>query len=283
MEALSPILIHDTPVWVEGQGTQTLLMLHGWPDTHELWDAAVAHLKTSYRCVRLTLPGFDVSLPERLTSLDAMCEHLRSVVDAVSPQVPVILVLHDWGCVFGYEFAARYPDKVSRIAAVDIGDHNSATFAKSLPGKARWQIFSYQFWLALAWFIGKHLSSALGDRMTRGMANALRCPTPSTRIGWQQNYPYAMQWFGLAGGFKHAAKVQPDCPVLYLYGERKPFQFHSKGWLDRIRNQPGSVVQAFATGHWVMCQQPDLFNTSLRSWLDRLNLTTTTDSDLHAS
>ena len=36
-------------------------MIHGWPDTHRLWDRQVAALQDRYRCVRFALPGFDAS------------------------------------------------------------------------------------------------------------------------------------------------------------------------------------------------------------------------------
>jgi hypothetical protein len=68
--------------------------------------------------------------------------------------------------------------------------------------------------------------------MTRWMARGMRCRTPQAGIGWSMNYPYAMQWFGLLGGFRGAAPVEPACPLLYLYGERKPFMFHSPQWLE---------------------------------------------------
>jgi pimeloyl-ACP methyl ester carboxylesterase len=78
---------------------------------------------------------------------------LHEVVQQVSPQKPVTLVLHDWGCVFGYEYAATYPERVSRMVAVDVGDHNSRALNASLSAKAKWAVFSYQIWLALAWQI----------------------------------------------------------------------------------------------------------------------------------
>lgn len=238
-------------------------MLHGWPDTYRLWDTTVAQLKNHYCCVRFTLPGFDTGLPARATSLDEMCEWLLTAIDQVSPGLPVTLLLHDWGCVFGYEFAARHPGRVSRIVAVDIGDHNSEALSQALLPSQRWQVFGYQFWLALAWKLG----GSLGNWMTRVMARGLRCRTEPARIGWKMNYPYAIRWFGTVGGLSQAAPVKPACPVLYIYGERKPFMFHSSEWLAILSTRPDSAVHAFATGHWVMAQQPDAFNTCVRDWL----------------
>jgi len=31
------LAVRDTDIFVEGHGETTLLMVHGWPDTHRLW------------------------------------------------------------------------------------------------------------------------------------------------------------------------------------------------------------------------------------------------------
>jgi pimeloyl-ACP methyl ester carboxylesterase len=263
----TPRSIQNLEVFVEGNGPQTVLMLHGWPDTHRLWDSTVQTLAPQFQCVRLSLPGFDLEKPARPTSLADMNALLLAVVDSVSPGAPVTLLMHDWGCMFGYEFAARHPERVARIVAVDIGDHNSTSFQQSLSSRAKWQILSYQIWLALAWYLGQSVNAALGNRMTRWMARALRYRANPQAMGWQMNYPYAMQWFGLAGGFKQAAPIAPHCPTLYIYGARKPFMFHSPAWLAELAARPGNSVQPFNTGHWVMVDQTVAFNTCVQQWL----------------
>ena len=54
------IQVQGIDILVEGPSdaqAPTLLMVHGWPDTHRLWDAQAAYLQTQWRCVRFTLPG----------------------------------------------------------------------------------------------------------------------------------------------------------------------------------------------------------------------------------
>jgi pimeloyl-ACP methyl ester carboxylesterase len=159
-----PLTVDAVDVVVEGAGEETLVMVHGWPDTHRLWDAQVAHFKDRYRCVRFTLPGYDLAKPARPRSTAEMATLFRAVVDRVSPDRPVTLLLHDWGCVFGYEFAAKHPQRVSRIIGVDVGDHNSDAFRRALTTKARLQILGYQLWLALAWYVGG-MSTLLSHRV----------------------------------------------------------------------------------------------------------------------
>lgn len=77
------MIIDGIEVLIEGSGrpgAQTIVMIHGWPDTLRLWDAQVAALQGQYRCVRFTLPGFDKQLPIRARSLDELVSFIETVV-----------------------------------------------------------------------------------------------------------------------------------------------------------------------------------------------------------
>lgn len=96
----------------EGAG-KPIIMVHGWPDTYRLWDGQVPALADRYRCERFTLPGFDLSQPKRAYSLDEVMEAIRVVVN----DRRVTLILHDWGCLYGYQFAMRHPQLVDASSA----------------------------------------------------------------------------------------------------------------------------------------------------------------------
>ena len=82
------------------------------------------------------------------------------------------------------------------------------------------------------------------------------------------NYPYAMAWFGAAGGLRGARPVQALAqPMLYVYGRRKPFMFHSPEWLAALQAAPGSAAVGLRTGHWVMGDAPEAFHATVRAWL----------------
>lgn len=257
-------------VFIEGEGP-TVLMLHGWPDSPALWDATVAALRDGYRCVRFALPGYDLGQPPRPVSVDQMCALIAAVADAVSPDRPVTLLLHDWGCFFDYEYAARHRQRVARVVGTDIGDSNSGAYLKSLRLKEKLMIAGYQLWLAVAWKLGP-LWPGLADRMTRFMARTIGCRTPAGQIGWQMNYPYAMQWLGAFGGLRGVAGVAkvfgPEIPTLFCFGKRKPFMFHSARWIAALGTTPGCRVVGFDAGHWLMRQKPAEFNAAVRTWLD---------------
>ncbi len=261
--AASLLQVDGLDVHVEGEGEHALVMLHGWPDTYRLWDGQSAFFKSDYRCVRFTLPGFDVAQPRRAYSLDATLDHIHRVVEAVSPGRPVVLMLHDWGCLFGYQYAMRHPGRVSRIVGVDIGDAGSRSHTRSLSLKAKLMAAGYQLWLAAAWRIG----GALGDRMTLGMTRALKVPADPRFISAKANFPYDIAWTGSHGSYKQVRPFEPPCPLLFVYGTRKPFLFHSPAWAEAQASKPGNRVVALQAGHWVMKDQPREFNDAVSDWL----------------
>lgn len=246
---------------VEGAGPKAIVMIHGWPDTYRLWDAQVAALKERYRCVRFTLPGFDGGGPKRgptrAYAFGEVLETIRRVVEQACPGERVTLLLHDWGCFYGYQFAMRHPELVERVVGVDIGDSGSRQHRKELGARGRFTVLAYQMWLALAWRIG----GAIGDAMARWMARRMRCPTGQKSIHAQMGYPYAVRWLGAAGGFGRLRAFKPHVPMLFMYGERKPFMFHSRAWAESVG------ARAFPTGHWIMVERPGEFNAALLDWL----------------
>ena len=266
------MVVDGTELLIEGDGAHTVVMLHGWPDTRNLWDSTVQALVPSMRCVRFTLPGFGEPQGGPAIRLDGMTQHLLAILDAVSPDQPVTLLLHDWGCIFGYELAMRHPQRVARLVGVDIGDHNAPAYLRALSAGQKMAILLYQLFLAQAWVLGRFVNQTLANGMSRWMVRAMRCPTPSGQIGWQMNYPYAMRWFKLGGGLP-TQPVRPQCPMLYLYGKRKPFMFHSPEWLQTLQFTPGSAVHGLPTGHWVMVEQLQAFNEHVLKWLQEATAT----------
>ncbi|MGJ4949337.1 alpha/beta fold hydrolase [Bradyrhizobium sp. HKCCYLS20291] len=252
-------------VSIEGDGPRTVVMIHGWPDTAALWDSQVAALRAHARCVRFTLPGFDRSHPRRIYSLEEIVATIGRIVDLVSRDRPVTLLLHDWGCVFGYRFAEAYSQRVEAIVGVDVGDAGSREHLQSLDWRAKLGTAAYQLWLALAW----HMPVRLGDVMTRSMARLAGAPAEVALIGAHMNYPYHVQW---TRGYGRAA-LAPRWPMLFIYGTRKPFMFHSESWARAVQATPHGRALPLETGHWVMHQAPEEFNRELLSWLDMLPAT----------
>jgi pimeloyl-ACP methyl ester carboxylesterase len=55
--------------------------------------------------------------------------------------------------------------------------------------------------------------------------------------------------------------------MLFLYGTRKPFMFHSPGWAASLERSDEHRVVGLRAGHWVMRDRPDEFCREVDRWL----------------
>ncbi|MGQ7956670.1 alpha/beta fold hydrolase [Pseudomonas sp. SP16.1] len=92
-------------VWGEADGP-TLLLVHGYPDSHEIWLPLVRELAKDYRIVAYDVRGCGASqVPRRLRDyrLERLAGDLEAVIRATSAERPVHLVAHDWGSIQSWE------------------------------------------------------------------------------------------------------------------------------------------------------------------------------------
>ncbi|MGP3980679.1 SDR family oxidoreductase [Streptomyces sp. KR80] len=87
----------------------TVVLLHGYPDSKEVWTEVASRLADDFHVVLYDVRGHGRSTaPTPLRggfTLEKLTDDFLAVVDAVSPDRPVHLVGHDWGSVQGWEFA----------------------------------------------------------------------------------------------------------------------------------------------------------------------------------
>ncbi|MBM7059721.1 alpha/beta fold hydrolase [Pseudomonas sp. UL073] len=91
--------------WGNAEGP-TLLLVHGYPDSHEVWLPLVQHLAADYQIIAYDVRGFGASqIPRRTRDyrLPLLANDLEAVIKALSPERPVHLVAHDWGSIQTWE------------------------------------------------------------------------------------------------------------------------------------------------------------------------------------
>lgn len=88
----------------------TIVLVHGYPDTHAVWDELVGALSGRFRTVAYDVRGMGRSVaPEGANAflLEELALDLEAVIEAVSPDRPVHLVGHDWGAFQCWEVLTR--------------------------------------------------------------------------------------------------------------------------------------------------------------------------------
>jgi pimeloyl-ACP methyl ester carboxylesterase len=97
----------------------TLVLVHGWPDTHHVWDGVADLLAPDHHLVSYDTRGQGESVTDagdRAFTVDELASDFFAVVDAVSPDRPVHVLGHDWGSIQVWEAVCR-PGAEDRVAS----------------------------------------------------------------------------------------------------------------------------------------------------------------------
>jgi len=159
----------------EGQGDQTIVMVHGNPSWSFLYRHLIKGLSGKYRCIALDHIGFGLSdkpadwsyLPkEHANNLEALIDNLGLE--------NITLVVQDWGGPIGLSYALKHPQNVKRIIIMNSwmwpmkGDPHFEKFSGFMGGMVgRFLIKNFNFFARVV------LKQAFGDksRLTRGIHN----------------------------------------------------------------------------------------------------------------
>lgn len=94
-------------VWEHGDpDAPTVVLVHGYPDTHAVWDEVAHDLAADHHVVTYDVRGAGASeVPRDRAGYDLthLVADVVAVVDATAPEGPIHLVGHDWGSLQGWE------------------------------------------------------------------------------------------------------------------------------------------------------------------------------------
>lgn len=275
----------------EGGSGGVMVMLAGYPDDHRVWAEMADHFKSKYRVVIACLPDFDkTDVPSRkqgwrVEEVDAALD--ETIARAAPGKADrVTLVIHDWGCFYGYRYLSRHPEKVSKLVAMDIGAAARSSGGKDRPlFRASVQIAKltiYQLWFAACFVIGNVLGYGVGDavlflffaiaRVTGffGPGTFSAGARPFSEIHCWQGYCYYYVWRKiLFEGEKPRMPYPKDTPMLYMYGADKHLMFHSDAFLERAKSSGGMAsVRPFRGGHWFYRDDHDGVVEAMEAFLE---------------
>lgn len=101
-------------------GSPVTVFLHGVPTSSYLWRNIIPHVAVKARCVAPDLIGFGDS--QKVPGAYYARDHQRFIdafLDVVVPKEKVILVVHDWGSAFGFDWARRNECRVAGLSFME--------------------------------------------------------------------------------------------------------------------------------------------------------------------
>ena len=116
----------------QGEATAPLVILaHGFPDVPKTFLPLMAYLSAAgYRCVAPFLRGYAPSILTGPFDRQRVGDDLADLAEALCPDVPVVLVGHDWGAAATYTAVSRWPQRFRR--AITLGVPHVAAFERNL-------------------------------------------------------------------------------------------------------------------------------------------------------
>lgn len=236
---------------VEGEG-DTVLLLHGWGCDRNIWMATREWLKRSKRVVAVDFAGFGLSDEPR--SVWGVEEYTRSI-EALVHKLGIVrptLVGHSFGGRVAIVYASR--NEVERVVLTD-----AAGVKPRRKIGYYYKVYSFKLMKRLLpLLIGRQKAQMLVDQRRRksGSSDYNRA-TPTMRAILSKVVNEDLQ------------HLMPSvkAPVLLFWGDKDSATPISDAYV-MARKMPDSVmVVAEGAGHFAMLEQPELWFTSLASFL----------------
>ncbi|KFC22031.1 alpha/beta fold hydrolase [Epilithonimonas lactis] len=95
---------------IEGNGTENLVLLHGFMENISIWEDLKPHLSEKFKLIKIDLPGFGKSeVIAEVQTMELMAEELKKVADHLKLN-EFHLLGHSMGGYIALAFAEKYPE-----------------------------------------------------------------------------------------------------------------------------------------------------------------------------
>jgi pimeloyl-ACP methyl ester carboxylesterase len=273
------ITIGEIELFVREEGPpdgKPVLLLHGFPDSGELWRFQTPALAAAgYRVIVPDLRGFGRSskpASAEAYALPLLVEDIVGLLDALEVE-RASLVAHDWGAFIAWVIAATTPNRVERLAAVSVG-HPAGYYDA---GIEQLEMSWYSLWFLAPGLAESALPAngwSLWRQFVRNAADTDRwiehCESASGNLTAMLNIYRANVDPAAFGGGAPLELPPVTCPVMGIWSDQDHYCTEAQ-----MTNSPH-----FCTGqwqyeriehasHWIPVDQPDRVNELLLEFLPR--------------
>lgn len=262
-------------VWVrdpadDARSAATVVLVHGYPDSHVMWDPLVEQVDPQLRLVAMDVRGAGASTaPGEVAGydLERLADDIAAVCRFTSPDGTAHVVGHDWGGIAGFEAAtlprtAKALRSLTAISAASL-DHSGRWMRRRLRPSAGWpsDLLAVAGQLRRSWYIGAFQLPGAPRLMAgvgRAVADRLDDLGPGTRPVAPTAAVDAANGVGLyranTGRVRSPRRGEVLVPLQVVLGNADPFistRLHD----DLQRYAPGAPLHLLAGGHWLPVTQ----------------------------
>jgi epoxide hydrolase 4 len=262
-----------------------VLLLHGFPELGRSWRHQLPALAAAgYRAVAPDLRGYGATERRGPYDLATLAADAAGLVRA-SGSGPATVVGHDWGGLVAWSAAARHPDAVQRLAAIN-GPPLPALAAELLRNPRQLRRSAYVGWFQVPWLPERRLTRDGAANVARALRGGsyIRTAWPDDEVARYRAaflepgaasaaLAYYRQAFRHPRAERQAFRRAPLAqPILILWGGRDRFVGLGTVAPARLRPllAPGNAPELRVlddAGHFVQNEAPGWVNAELLRWL----------------
>lgn len=250
-----------------GEGPPVFL-LHGFPDTHEIWRKQIPALAAAgMRVIAPDLRGYgktDAPASTGAYAIEFLCADVIGLMDALGIEKAAV-VGHDWGGLVGWQLCMDAPRRVERFAALSTGHPAAIAHAGAAQRMRFWYILGFMMPV-----VAEHAIKARDwyflRQMTRNREQQAiwrKALEPEGRLTAALNYYRANLKLGSPRRWRPV-----EVPVMGVWSDRDP-ALGEKQMLDSAEHcQAGFRYERLSgAGHWMQLSATDRLNALLIDFL----------------
>jgi pimeloyl-ACP methyl ester carboxylesterase len=239
-------------VYPEGSGEQTVLLVHGYPDSHRVWDSvAPALVEAGFRVVRYDVRGAGASgapVSRGGYRLDQLADDLFAVIEAVGG--PVHLAGHDWGSIQAWHAVTdpRAPGRILSFTSISGPslDHAAAWFRRRLTRPTPRGVVQAARQAGKSWYVAVFHIPGVAEVMVRRVFPSRAADAVRGLELYRANFRS-----------RRAARLGSEIPVQVITPTRDRYVSPSLASDDVHRWIPHLTRRSVDAGHW-SALTPDL-------------------------
>lgn len=277
-----------------GQG-DLVILLHGFPEFWYSWRHQLTALGAHHHVVAPDLRGYNLSdKPARVEDyqIDVMVDDVIGLIDHFGASKASV-VAHDWGAGIAWAIAQKHPERLSRLAIMQVPPAAAWRANMSLRQLLRsWYMFLFLLPRVPEWVISRNNFAALDDVFKKKIARAGSFSDADIELYKQAlhqpgaltaavNY-YRANVFRLMGRKPKGKEFENQTssvtagekdnrirvPTLFIFAEQdKAILPQTVKGMANFINAPYRELRIPDCGHWVQNEAPEEVNAALSEFL----------------
>lgn len=273
--------------YAESGSGELVIFLHGFPEFWYSWRHQLTALAPYFHVVAPDLRGYNLSdKPANVEDyrLEVLAEDVIGLLDHFGAHTAAI-VGHDWGAGIAWAVAQKYPDRVSKLAVMQVPPAAVWRANMSLHQLMRsWYMFLFQLPRLPEWLISRNdfagLNQVFREKIARpntfsdadvaAYRDALRRPGALTAAlnYYRANVGRLMRRSSASAGSKAGQDNRIRVPTLFIFAEQDIAILPQtvQGVANHI-NAPYRELRIPDSSHWVQNEAAEEVNAALLDFL----------------